>query len=409
MFSRPLTYLGAPKILDFAHFFFAPALLLLSLFSAPVITREARGLLILTGLLFTAIVFSAIWSNAGLLNIALKFLILAEPLLVLGMLVSCRWTTHQIIFLKKLLLFIVVAHMAISYIEWAFMGHRYDDVRGLFQGMGAGSHVGGAVALSGAIYFFRDEMLRLGKITKTVLLILALGVINMSDSKQVLVVFIASYVAMLLIAVQGIKRKTRYLLAGLAVSVLVWIIPSEFYPGYMRLGNPELLLEGVAQKLSVFNIISGHYNSITDYIFGYGPGHTVGKLAFEIPRYWNILDQFGITRSSITTEVWLANQGHYLSHGTTGSSVFSLNYLWPSLFGDLGLLGLGVYIAILIFIYKALSITVLQKFIVISIFGFGSVFTWVEEPQYIVFSILLIGAMWQECRGAINQAPEDLV
>jgi hypothetical protein len=81
MFPRLLVAMGAPKIVNFLHFVFVPAVFVLVY---PRILRQPYCLKLLSIMLalLGVITLSAFMNGARLLNITLDFLLLAEPFLL---------------------------------------------------------------------------------------------------------------------------------------------------------------------------------------------------------------------------------------------------------------------------------------------------------------------------------------
>ena len=115
LFSRILEAAGAPSVINFVHFALVPVTLGLASF---VIGPELRG--ILTGLcaLLAVILLSALVNGAGAINVVLEFLLLAEPFMLLGAIVSVPWSSSSIRrFRYWLLLF-----TAVTFFSFIFSG-----------------------------------------------------------------------------------------------------------------------------------------------------------------------------------------------------------------------------------------------------------------------------------------------
>jgi hypothetical protein len=131
-------------------------------------------------------------------------------------------------------------------------------------------------------------------------------------------------------------------------------------------------------------------------LLGLGPGHTIGRLGWLIPDYIKYLQPLGVTSTPITEAVFLENNTNPLSNEFTGSSMFSLTFSWAGIWGDLGFLGLGAYLYIWFLVWHQLCLDNLSKFLLITVLVFGGVFSWLEEPGYMLFIAILIGFQWQE-------------
>jgi hypothetical protein len=79
-----------------------------------------------------------------------------------------------------------------------------------------------------------------------------------------------------------------------------------------------------------------------------------------------------------------------------GSSLWSPFFSWAGNWGDLGILGCGIYLALWILVYRKLCIDDVSKFFLFNVLIFGLVFGWIEEPGYILFVAVIIGINWQD-------------
>ena len=84
--------------------------------------------------------------------------------------------------------------------------------------------------------------------------------------------------------------------------------------------------------------------------------------------------------------------------------MFSPFFGWAGLWGDLGMLGLGTYLYLGWVVWHYLCPDDLSKFLLLSVAGFGLVFTQMEEPGFMLYSAFLIGIRWHERRLAQSKA-----
>jgi len=71
-------------------------------------------------------------------------------------------------------------------------------------------------------------------------------------------------------------------------------------------------------------------------------------------------------------------------------------FSWAGVWGDLGLLGLIVYLALWFTVLRNFCPDDMSRFFVLCIMVFGVVFSWMEEPGYMLFVVALVGLRWQE-------------
>ncbi len=392
-FPRIFTALGAPKIIDFFHF---PCVILLYLMALPPsASKELRLLNLGIFFLFIAILISALANYAGIPNIILDFLLLSEPFLFFYAMVSSKWSQKSIRRFKIALSFFVSIHVVIAYFQWFVLGLSADDVEGVFLKMGAGSHIAGAVSMAAGIYVLFAAR-HIVYVQRWVIFIALFFVVVFSDSKQVIVAFLTT--VPLLILVEKVNVRFWFKIAlGIVGSVAgLFLVAKTVFPALFIYLSLEKLEKGFSQKFTVFSVIGEHFNSLICWLFGLGPGHTISRLGWLMTDYANWLKPLGATSTGITSLILFLNNSNYLSNPTTGSSVFSLMFSWAGLWGDLGLVGAVVYVCLWILVMKLFCVTTLDRFYVLSILIFGLIFAWLEEPNFMLFMVSLIGLSWQE-------------
>lgn len=396
MFPRLVTAMGAPKVINFLHFFFIVVVFLLVILHK--VERRNFQFFFALALLFLVIFLSAVINGAGIINVLLDFLLLSEPFLLFLAIINIPWSQVSIKRFRFYLLAIVFLHVCIVYFQYLVMGLSGDEVEGLFLYMGAGCHLAGVVALTAALYiFFAIKAWPLW--LRATVAILCSVVVIFSDTKQAIAVFLFSAIVLLLLRVGNFRKMARYLALIVIGTAIVIVGARTFYPALGVWISIDLLSEGLSQKFSVVPIIISFYDSALNWVFGMGPGHTVGRLGWLMPQYYQYLEPLGATISPVTGSVWIAHQGHYMSHSITGSSMFSLFFSWSGIWGDLGIAGLLVYLYLWYLVWKKVCIDDLSRFLVITILVLGGIFSWMEEPGYMLFVICIIGIRWQEIRG----------
>lgn len=401
-FSRLFTAAGVPGVLNFAHFAFVAMVFgLLCLEVRPHVLGLLTGLWTLLGV----IICSALINGAGAINIVLDFLLLAEPFLLLLAVVNTRWSPSSIRWFRLGLLLFVVVHVGFAFFQGFVLGRVNDEVKGVFLEMGAGHHVAGAVALSAALYFavyfpLRSVWLRVG------IALSAAAVVVLSDAKQVLVVFLLSLVVLGLTKWKHIRVALFYAVILAASVGTIAYLATTVFPELTDWARLDSTTAGLEQKLTVFPIITSFYDSSLNWLFGLGPGHTVGRLGSLLPDYLGYLRPLGATMSPITQEVFTTQEIHWASNSETGSSMWSLLFSWSGVWGDLGLVGVGVYLLLWCLVWRKFCSDELSRFFLINILVFGLVFSWMEEPGYMLFVACLIGVQWQARQRAEEKAGE---
>lgn len=405
LLPRPLTYLGLPFFVNFLHFFFVFALYLIVLVF-PV--RSYDQFFPRLALLFVVICMSAILNGAGVINIFLDFLLLSEPFMILALMTRLSWSPSQTYKLTRLVFYLMLLHLVFAYVQFLFLGADSDDVKGLFVAMGAGHHVGGAVALSAALFFFASFPPQ-AVFKRLVLPGLLATIVVLADAKQVILVFGISLgiIAILgmesLVVLRATKAFQSFKFTIFPAALMLVIFPFAVSPDVVErfISN---MLDGFEHKISVFSILWSFNDSGLNALFGFGPGHTIGRLAYLMPKYWHILVGLGPTRTPITNAIVFAEYAHWITGTYTGSSLYSLRFSWAGIWGDLGVAGVLSYMALWVLVWKRFCGDLLSKFFVCNILVFGLVFSWLEEPGYMGLVAILIGLRWQTMRG--RQAEE---
>ncbi|WP_009632901.1 hypothetical protein [Synechocystis sp. PCC 7509] len=396
-FPRILTAMGAPALINFLHF---PFVLLLTGSIVPKITTlTSKKFFIGLFILFTTITASALINNAGFLNIVLSFLLLAEPFLLLMVITSIPISQTSNEQFKTWLMIFSAIHIIIIYYQFFIIrSPDPDDVQGVFTGQGAGHHVGGAIALAVAVFFVMTYP-KLALWLRILVGVIFAADISFSDSKQVLIVFVVSFVIIIFTKLKNLGEIIKYLaIAIIIIGLTYWFAQIAFSSSLSFWGKDDRILQGIGVKFSVFPIINSYYSSPLDWLFGIGPGHSIGRLAWLIPDYQELLQPLGITSNPEVAEtIFLVNDTHPLTNKITGSSMFSLTFSWAGVWGDLGIIGLGVYLYLWVLVWKTCPDT-LSQFFLVTILVHGAIFSWMEEPGYMLFMISLIGIQWQKAQ-----------
>ena len=156
--------------------------------------------------------------------------------------------------------------------------------------------------------------------------------------------------------------------------------------------------DGVATqiKLLPFHVIPTHYESGFNWFLGLGPCHTVDRFGgWLVQEYHSILSPLGVTSHPVTGEIWTAVYSNWIAMEST---VFSPFFGWAGIWGNLGILGLLAYISLGAIVWNYFCFDALSKFFLISIVLFGFIFTQMEEPGFMLFTVTLLGFRWHENR-----------
>ncbi|MBE9080144.1 hypothetical protein IQ241_23095 [Romeria aff. gracilis LEGE 07310] len=356
------------------------------------------GLLILLG----AIVASAIWNDAGLINAIVSFMILGEPFLFLIALNSLPTSPSTLHVLKKFLYVSVLINFLLAAIQKPLIdsGLLYakgfngtDGCGGVFFVSGAGNYISATVSFVFALYCLVNEK-KFPKVFRIFILLASLWHVLFSDSKQLVIGFGAAWVLLILLDFQDLGKTIKFLTCIiLLVMIGVWGAQNiEALKAFAAWARPELYgSDGLAwyAKFYSVNLILDNFQSPLNWLFGLGPGHTVSRLGgWFLQDYSSVLDPLGATTTSIGQESRDFVMGFWL---TSGSSFFSPLFGWAGIWGDLGIFGLVAYLFLGYLVWKFFCTTDVLKILLFSILIIGFIFTQMEEPGYMLFMAFIFG------------------
>ncbi|EKQ68646.1 hypothetical protein OsccyDRAFT_3184 [Leptolyngbyaceae cyanobacterium JSC-12] len=413
LFPRVLIPLKIPSVINFLHFAMIPlacgSTLLNSRSKDP--KQVALSKQLLGGLFFFLIVVfaSALLNDAGVVNAVLSYLLLAEPFILILTIVSLPMAPDNYERFRTWILQCAMINLIFAYVQkYVFRLDRLigleDNVKGIFIGQGAGHVIGGSVAMTFAVYYFVTAKSK--PFWFRVAIVLAcFNHLIISDTKQVLLSFIAAYVLLYLINVKDIRKTLMYLVLGvIAGSAFLWAIYNiEYLEPYTVWIRPEIYGpdgEATRLKFATFRIAVGHYHSPLNWLLGLGPGHTVGRLGgWMLYAYWNLLGPLGATMHIASAEVWMAVGASWLGDQ---SSLFSPLFGWAGIWGDLGILGIAAYFYLAFIVWQKVCVIDLSKYLMLTVFVFGLIFSQLEEPGYTLFVATMIGLGWQDYQNNVR-------
>lgn len=413
-FPRVLETIGFPSVVNFLHFAAVPLVFFWILLQPPVNDRRhvidakvlLTGLFVLLGVATT----SAIVNNAGVINVILSYLLLAEPFMFLLALIWTPIAPENLKRFKQWIFGFTCFHIALAMAQFVLieagilrlgrMGLPQDNIQGVFYLSGSGHVVGASVSIAYAIYFLISSKtapiwLRIGVLVASILQI------QVAETKQVMLVTLVSFLLLVLVRIKNIKTTIQYLVAIILIGYAFWWATQniELFRNYNSWAKPELYGpegEVTVLKLSSIRIIISHYQSVLNPLFGLGPGHTVGRLGgWMLQKYGDLLSPLGATIHPASQETWDVVWGTRLG---PRSSMFSPLFGWAGIWGDIGWFGLGTYLYLCSIIWSRFCLDDFSKFLMLNILVHGLIFSQMEEPGYMLFMAVLIGLRWHELR-----------
>jgi hypothetical protein len=406
LFSRVLVGLKIPSVINFLHFLAIPlafgSVLASSRTKDPKQLAFAKRLLIGLFVLLIIVFASALLNHAGMINAVLDYLLLVEPFILILTIVSIPMTSNGYINFRNWILQACLANTIFAYVQkFLFKMDKLsgldDNIKGLSIGQGAGHVIGSSVAMTFAVYYFLNAKNR-PLWLRIVIGIACLNHVIISDTKQVLLAFMVGCVILYFLTFKNLTKTILYLIAGmLFFSIFYWAIYNfEFLSAYKTWIRPEIYgVDGEATRLkfAAFRIVPQYFRSPFNWLLGLGPGHTVGRLGgWMLSAYWNLLEPLGATIHPASAAVWTATAQSWLGDQ---SSMFSPLFGWAGIWGDLGLLGLGAYFYLASLVWCYICVTETGKYLMLTAFVFGTVFSQLEEPGYTLVVACIIGLDWQ--------------
>ncbi|MBD2355801.1 hypothetical protein H6G41_14420, partial [Tolypothrix sp. FACHB-123] len=379
-FPRIINSVGAPDPINFVHFAIVP------LACGIVITKtrvKNRKQILITWSLTSALVIllgvmtaSALLNGAGLINVFVAFMLLAEPFIMLIAIICIPFSLESLKQFRRWILGFMIIHISLALIQKILLETGIlqrnrmtieDNIQGVFYLTGGGHVVSAMVAMSFSLYYFFTAknmpiLIRSGFVFAGFLVLL------FADAKQVLLVYLVAWAILILISVKDIKLTLQYVIAAVLIGyILFWCIENlEAFRAFKTWIRPEIYGpngDATILKTSPFRIIPSYYKSLLNWFLGLGPGHTVGRLGGWMLRdYWNLLEPLGATIHPCSQAVWSVWRGSYLD-----SSFFSPLFGWAAIWGDSGFFGLAAYLYLALMVWRRICLDDFSKLMILTV------------------------------------------
>jgi hypothetical protein len=419
-YPRIISAVGVPKAINFLHFLIAPFTLVVAI--AKTRTKERKQIIIswelITGclLLLGVILTSALLNRAGVINVFLEFMILGEPFLVLLAIVCIPLPPSRFKKLRAVLLVSCVINLFLALLQKPLIDSGklskgnytpQDAIQGVFYLSGAGNYVSCSISLGVAIYYFLNA--KTAPMWQRVFWLLpAFYQVLISDSKQIILTFLVAWGLFTLTKFKNLGKAVIYLVIFVIfVMGLSWCIQNLNIEGFnsMKAWADRAYLytpdgEGFQTKTSGIRAILSYYKSPLNWLLGLGPGHTIGRLGGWVLRdYESMLLPLGATVHPVSREVWYSLNQLWLAKEST---LFMPMFTWAGIWGDLGLLGLGVYLYLGYLVWSRLAQDDFSRFSMMTLLVYGLIITQMEEPGQTMVIAILIGLQWHERQTALR-------
>lgn len=377
LFSRMVTFIGIPSILNHAHYF----LLLIALIDRIYARKDLK--FVTTYLEFLLVlVLSVVVNWVKPVNGILDFLLILQPIILYDLLINADDSTKDT--LKKVVLFFVWGNLFACIFESVVLGWFSDSCVGLLLGLGAGSHVSGAI---GVVAFFYGVTNPDFSRKKKLIYCLHIVVPFLTDNKQSIAILVVAFACVIFLNLKHPRKLLYYMVCGVVIGVIGYFFIMIYMPAlFMNLSNASL---GVAAKLSIIpKMRSLSSNNLLFYLFGLGPGCSVSRLSQMLPQY-PFLNQL-CTISENYDILFTYNQSNYLTNSVTGSSAWMMLFSWAGILGDLGTVGVLVIVAAYRKIYKMSGTSFYGKLMIVLFVLHGCIFQWMDEPVFATVLISLV-------------------
>jgi len=400
LFTRVLVFVGLPSSINHIHYL----LIFMSYLWSLAFIRDSQNIS-LNKLIFLFVLFifvSTLYNKISKFNFIVYTLIILEPFFYYIFLIRVKLSLIHQKFIKKVVFLFSFLNTLICYIQYFIYNLRNDDVQGLFVNLGAGHHVAGFVATLTATYVF--FLTKLNNYIKFTIILILVSVNILSDAKQVVLSFVIALSIFYLIKFFKTKNITYILKilfnTGLII-ILIYILYSinkvYFSPYFSK--NIDEIKEGLNLKFSIFELFRYYHYSYLNNFFGLGPGQTTSRLALMIPDYQNFLF-FNFSINELTNIIWIFQQSNYVTATSTGSSLFAPFFFWGGIYGDIGAVGVLIYLFLWQQILKLNEYDEYSIFLVILVLLKGIVFNWPEEPAFILFIVSLLAIRFYEIKNS---------
>lgn len=420
-FPRLLAVAGGPSAVNFIHFATVP--FVCGFVLAKTRTKNRSQIAAAQALLFGLMLFltigfaSALLNGAGVINLILVFLLWTEPFMLLLAIVCIPMSRSTLERFRAWILGFGLFNIWFSLFQ-KFVLHwdtcycapgawaDGDAIKGVFLNQGSGHVVSASVSSSLAIYYYltaknRPAWVRVG------VAIAGLSNIIISQANQVVVILVIAFALLSLVNLKDFGKAFLYILGTVVfISAFSWAIEHiEALSTFQTWIRPEIYGpdgEATLFKLSGIRIIIANYHSPLNWFLGLGPGHTIDRLGgWMLKDYSDLLSPLGSTRFPVADQVWAYMGSSWLANG---SSFFAPFFGWAAIWGDVGWLGLAAYLYICAIVWRQICLDDLSKFLMLTVFVVGLIFTQMQEPGYMLFMASLIGLQWQTNRIKLDAA-----
>jgi hypothetical protein len=234
----------------------------------------------------------------------------------------------------------------------------------------------------------------------------------LAEAKQIIAAFLP---ALVLLLFTFIKQRAGRIFISLAIFGLAILLLFSRQPETQQITSaitdPTLINRSITAKIKGFEIIADEMSDkgLGAWVVGLGPGNTISRVS--LMAYYAVPDSpvklLGLAPAPLTTKIWVIDYFSSRSSAYTGISS------WLGIFGDWGLTGLVLYIWMFLILWKGLRRTrkwevVAAKSVLLMTIILGAVYSWLEEPGYMLMAALIIALGLKAAEEKKGMHAEDL-
>ncbi len=351
--------------------------------------RRVLGLLTALGVV---IAVSAAFDHSELARPVVFYALLGQPLALIAALVIDPPSPRQRHHLEMVLVGILAVQIPIAYIQFAKAGTPGDSVQGTLTGAGAGHHVMSGIVAVGAIWLATRRPI--GRYLSILLAALLIPIPFMADAKQVIFALPAILLILRWRDLPQAVVRTAAVIGAIAALVL-------FFPaGRTAVGFLDSAEQDRGGKGTTFALVwNASRHDPVSVLVGQGPAETVTRSAYMttdlLLRSGSPLRALGLAPASLAEDAWSASVSAS-THSGGGTSFNTGLSSMIGVLGDIGVLGLGVYVLFWLTCVQLLLRharpnvdAALSGIAILGVLGF--VFDWWEQPPFTVFVATLVG------------------
>lgn len=403
VFSRPLVSWGLPGVLNFVH---VPlAVLAFAAIPHPP-NREIRVVGATIAVFAAHVTASALINGVEPIRFVSALILWLEPPLLAYVAWVALTDQERRDQRARVGVVLLMAVIAAQMVVMTFQIPRQlslpggDEMQGTFVGSGTGAHVAPAVVLVGVVILL-DSVLRFRRRRVRMLLLAGFGLFlaQMANARAVSVLFVVGLiVGTAVIGHPKLGKRSMAVLMSLLVATIVWMtLPLVAnVPGFDR-----QLPGWTAKAYGVQQAVEDMGRDVSFAVVGQGPGTTLSRVAMQTPDVnlnpSSAVASLGIETTDFTREV-VANRR---TVAIASSSLFSPATTFVGLLGDVGVVGLAIYLAIWLPIGRALfresrhSRSLSGPILLITAVLLGTIQIWLEDPGFVLpltFFIALVAS-----------------